>query len=153
MTARAWHSGVVLTAFAFSLCYAGSEATGRMGSGEWKAGTAGANITPAEGLWMGGYAARTRPAEGKEMDLRLKVLALEDRLGHRGVIVTSDLLGFPQSIYKRVSPVLKQKVRPGTGCSYFIGVTHPLRPGIAGIGHGCVRAGCGGALADREVFV
>ena len=37
--------------------------------GTWQAGLAKANITPTESIWMGGYAARTRPAEGKLQDL------------------------------------------------------------------------------------
>ena len=75
----------------------------------WKAGTARARITPAEPLWMAGFASRTKPAEGKEMDLWIKVLALEDAGGHRAVIVTADLLGFPQSIYQHTCAALKEK--------------------------------------------
>jgi neutral ceramidase len=73
----------------------------------WKAGTARANITPTEPLWMAGYASRTNPADGKVMELWIKVLALEDAHGHRAIILTSDLLGFPQSIYKNVCIELK----------------------------------------------
>jgi hypothetical protein len=58
---------------------------------------------------MAGFASRTKPAEGKEMDLWLKALALEDARGHRAVILTSDLLGFPQSIYRRTCAALKEK--------------------------------------------
>jgi len=99
---------LVWAAFACSLCCAGGVSASEPGSREWKAGTAVVDITPAEGLWMGGYASRTRPAEGKEMDLRLKVLALEDGQGHRGVIITCDVLGFPRSIYEPAIAGLKQ---------------------------------------------
>jgi len=75
----------------------------------WKAGTARANITPTQPLWMAGYGARTRPAEGKEMDLWIKVLALEDARGHRAVILSGDLLGFTQSIHRRTCAALKQR--------------------------------------------
>ena len=75
----------------------------------WKAGVAKADITPSEGLWMAGYASREKPAEGKLMSLWVKVLALEDAEGHRGVIVTSDTLGIPQSIYRNVSGALQEK--------------------------------------------
>jgi neutral ceramidase len=75
----------------------------------WKAGTAKANITPSQPLWMAGYGARTKPAEGKEMDLWLKVLALDTGRGQRAVILTSDLLGFPQSIYQRTCTELKNR--------------------------------------------
>ncbi len=75
----------------------------------WKAGTAKADITPTQPLWMAGYGSRTKPAEGKEMSLWIKVLALEDAPGHRAIILTSDLLGFPQSIYKNTCTALKEK--------------------------------------------
>src|SRR5437762_1563880 len=61
--------------------------------GFWKAGVARCNITPTEALWLAGYGNRDKPAEGSAMELWLKVLALEDEKGHRGVIVTSDTLG------------------------------------------------------------
>jgi len=51
----------------------------------WKAGLAKADVTPSERLWMAGYASRDKPAEGKLMSLWIKVLALEDAEGHRGV--------------------------------------------------------------------
>jgi hypothetical protein len=75
----------------------------------WKAGTARANITPSQPLWMAGFASRTKPAEGKEMDLWLKALALEDARGHRAIILSGDLLGFPQSIYQRTCAALHEK--------------------------------------------
>jgi neutral ceramidase len=75
----------------------------------WKAGVAKANITPAESLWMAGYGGRTKPAEGKLMELWIKVLALQDAQGHRAIIVTSDTLGIPQSIYRYVCSATKEK--------------------------------------------
>src|SRR5688572_32700695 len=68
----------------------------------WKAGVAKANITPTEPLWLAGYGGRSKPAEGKVMELWIKVLALEDARGRRAVILTSDTLGIPQSIYTNV---------------------------------------------------
>jgi neutral ceramidase len=75
----------------------------------WKAGTARANITPTEALWMAGYGSRTNPASGKLMDLWIKVLALQDAQGHHAIILTSDWLGFPQSIYQHTCAALKEK--------------------------------------------
>ena len=75
----------------------------------WKAGTARANITPTQALWMAGFGARTNPAAGKLMDLWIKVLALEDARGHRAIILSSDLLGFPQSIYRHTCIELKKR--------------------------------------------
>jgi hypothetical protein len=80
----------------------------------WKAGVAKANITPEQGLWMAGYASREKPSEGKLMDLWVKVLALEDAEGHRALLLTSDTLGIPQSVYQDLSRALleKFKLRP-----------------------------------------
>jgi hypothetical protein len=75
----------------------------------WKAGVAKADVTPPEGLWMAGYASRDKPAEGKLMSLWIKALALEDAEGHRGIILTSDTLGIPQSIYRNVSDTLRAR--------------------------------------------
>jgi hypothetical protein len=75
----------------------------------WKAGTAKADITPTQPLWLAGYGARTKPAEGKEMSLWVKALALEDARGHRAIILTSDLLGIPQSTYQHTCAALKEK--------------------------------------------
>ena len=76
----------------------------------WKAGVAKANITPAEPIWMAGYGGRTKPAEGKVMDLWIKALALEDARGRRAVIVTSDTLGISQSIYINVCAAAKTRL-------------------------------------------
>jgi Neutral/alkaline non-lysosomal ceramidase, N-terminal len=80
-----------------------------LGEESWKAGVAKADLTPSEALWMAGYASRERPAEAKLMSLWIKVLALEDAEGQRGVILTSDTLGIPQSIYRNVSGTLQKK--------------------------------------------
>ena len=75
----------------------------------WKAGVAKTEITPAEPLWLAGYAGRTKPAEGKEMTLWIKVLAVEDADTNRAIILTSDTLGIPQSIYRNVCAGLKDR--------------------------------------------
>jgi len=60
---------------------------------QWKAGVATTIITPDKPMWMAGYAARTKPSEGKAHDLYAKALALEDAEGARLVILTLDLIG------------------------------------------------------------
>src|SRR5207237_8875923 len=47
---------------------------------------------------MAGYASRNKPYESVHDDLFAKVLVLEDKSGNRGVLVTSDLIGFPAEI-------------------------------------------------------
>ncbi|HOC55440.1 MAG TPA: neutral/alkaline non-lysosomal ceramidase N-terminal domain-containing protein [Verrucomicrobiota bacterium] len=75
----------------------------------WKVGVARSNITPTNSLWMAGYAARTRPAEGKATELWLKALALQDTAGHRAVVVSADLLAIRGGLYRRCLPRLKEK--------------------------------------------
>lgn len=75
----------------------------------WKAGSASVVITPEENLWMAGYGGRKAPADGKIHDLWMKVLVIEARDRHRGVIVSTDTLGIPQSIYNNVCAALKKK--------------------------------------------
>ena len=60
----------------------------------WKAGAAREAITPPEYMWMAGYAARDKPADGKLHDLWVKALALEDGKGNLGLLITSDIIGF-----------------------------------------------------------
>jgi hypothetical protein len=76
---------------------------------EFKAGLARKVITPSEPLWMAGYAIRNKPAEGKEQDLYLKVLALEDADGTKLVLLTSDLLGMPRTLSAAVAEEVQRK--------------------------------------------
>jgi len=73
----------------------------------WKAGVARVNITPAESIWMAGYASRDHPSEGVYAPLYVKALALEDETGKSYVLVSSDLLGFTRSmsdaVFERVA--------------------------------------------------
>lgn len=65
---------------------------------EWKVGLARVKVTPSQPIFMEGYASRDRPFEGVESDLYVKALVLEDRLGNRAVLITSDLIGFTTAI-------------------------------------------------------
>ena len=65
---------------------------------KWKAGVASVVITPEQSMWMSGYAARTKPSEGKVHDLHAKVLALQDARGTRLVIAAVELLGIPRPL-------------------------------------------------------
>jgi neutral ceramidase len=75
----------------------------------WKVGLAQAKITPEKPLWLAGYAARNRPAEGTLHDLWLKVLVLEAADGKRAVLLTSDLLGWPRAMSESVCVELKTR--------------------------------------------
>lgn len=75
----------------------------------WKAGTAKAEITPTEPQWMAGYGGRDHPAEGALHPIFIKVLALEDANGRRAIVLSSDLLGIPHSIYEHTCAALKER--------------------------------------------
>ncbi|HUQ90825.1 MAG TPA: neutral/alkaline non-lysosomal ceramidase N-terminal domain-containing protein [Bryobacteraceae bacterium] len=71
--------------------------------GQWKAGVAKVKITPDEPIWMAGYAARTKPSEGVQTDLYLKVLALDDGSGRSAVLVTTDLVGLRRQVADKIA--------------------------------------------------
>jgi neutral/alkaline ceramidase-like enzyme len=75
----------------------------------WKAGAAKISITPEQYMWMAGYAARTKPAEGKMTDLWAKVLVLEDPAGKRAVLVTLDLVGVERGLSAPLAEKLGKK--------------------------------------------
>lgn len=77
---------------------------------EWKVGLAQIKITPERPVQMSGYASRTKPFQKVNADLYVKVLVLEDQAGHRGILVTSDLLGFPAAVAEPICKRLEQKI-------------------------------------------
>jgi hypothetical protein len=75
----------------------------------WKGGVAVQVITPAEPMWLAGYANRTKPAEGKEHELYVKALALQDPDGGKMVLLTADLIGIPRSLSESVAAAVQKK--------------------------------------------
>lgn len=71
-------------------------------AGSWKAGISRVVITPAEPVWMAGYAARTGPSDGKLVDLYARSIALSDSDGNRLVIVGLDLIEIPASLREQI---------------------------------------------------
>ncbi|MCA9023471.1 MAG: hypothetical protein KDA74_25155, partial [Planctomycetaceae bacterium] len=65
---------------------------------EWRGAAASVVITPDKPMWMSGYAARTKPSEGKVHDLFAKLLILEDTRGQKVVIITTDLIGITRAL-------------------------------------------------------
>lgn len=76
---------------------------------DWKAGLASRSITPESALWMAGFAARTKPSEGKLQELYVKALALDDGSKRAAVLVTADILGFPADLAQRIAERVKKK--------------------------------------------
>lgn len=77
----------------------------------WKAGAARIQITPAQYMWMSGYAARTKPAEGKLNDLYARALVLEDAAGNRGLLVTLDLVGIDRDLSQAITTKLMERFK------------------------------------------
>jgi hypothetical protein len=77
----------------------------------WRAGDAMVKITPAQLMWMSGYGARTKPAEGKLTELWAKALALEDPAGRRAVLVTMDLVGIDRTLSTAICAEISRKYK------------------------------------------
>lgn len=75
----------------------------------WKAGTAKEIITPQDNLWMAGFAARTKPAEGKLTDLWVKALVLEDNQRNRALLITTDIIGYSRELSQAVCNRIMKK--------------------------------------------
>jgi hypothetical protein len=76
---------------------------------EWKVGLAQVKITPERPVFLAGYASRNKPFTKVESDLYAKALALEDRDGHRVVLVTTDLVGLPAAVAEPICERLRDK--------------------------------------------
>jgi neutral ceramidase len=76
---------------------------------EWKVGLAQVKITPERPVFLAGYDSRKKPFTKVEADLYAKALALEDSQGHRVVLVTSDLIGFPAAVAEPICARLRDK--------------------------------------------
>ena len=79
------------------------------GDAVWKVGLAEAKITPEMPVLMAGYGGRNKPFEKVAAELYVKALVIEDAKGQRGVIVTSDLLGFPASVAEPICERIAKK--------------------------------------------
>jgi hypothetical protein len=77
----------------------------------WQVGVAKVEITPDSPLWMAGYAARNRPAEGKLTPLWAKALVLEDAQQHRAVLITLDLVGIDRELALAMRGAIAEKLK------------------------------------------
>ena len=69
----------------------------------WKAGVGAVPITPRESMWLAGWAARKRPAEGAAGELFAKALAVEDPSGRRALIITVELIAVSRELARAVA--------------------------------------------------
>jgi len=78
-------------------------------TGLWQVGIARIDITPTDTLWMAGYAARDHAAEGTSHKLWAKAIAIKDSSGYTGLLVTTDVLGFPKNMSDSIRDRLGEK--------------------------------------------
>jgi neutral ceramidase len=101
------------TIFCLGLMGALSQVAADGTSASWKAAAGAVVITPAEPVWMAGYASRDKPSEGKVHDLFAKVLVIEDSSGSRLAIVTTDLIGITPQLRSGVEMIAgKHGIQP-----------------------------------------
>ena len=75
----------------------------------WQVGLAKQNITPEKTMWMAGYGARTKPAEGKLTDLWAKAIVLQDASGQRALAITLDLVGIDRELTRSICAALEKE--------------------------------------------
>ena len=102
---RTWRA---LAASAIALLTVGHAATAAEAT-FWRAGVAKVKITPQGPYFAAGYGGEKRIATEKHHDLWIKVLALEDARGQRGLLITSDICGFDRVSYNAICTGLKQR--------------------------------------------
>jgi len=61
-----------------------------------------ADITPNRPVYLDGYGDRSKPSEGVNDPLHLRIVALEDQNTQRVVIVTADMFAFPKALSERI---------------------------------------------------
>jgi Neutral/alkaline non-lysosomal ceramidase, N-terminal len=112
--------------YLFSLALLASPSLSHAQDGDtWKAGVAKVKITPEKLMWMSGYAARDKPAEGKLTDLWAKALALEDPNGKRCLLITMDLVGIDRPLSQAVcAEIMKKHGLPREAIILSVSHTH-----------------------------
>src|SRR4051812_5862518 len=80
-----------------------------MDSQFWKAGAGVMTVTPAELMWLAGWAVRTGPSRGILTELFAKALALEDHQGSRLVLLTADLIAVPRDLTATVADRVRER--------------------------------------------
>ena len=75
----------------------------------WKVGASRVDITPADSVWMAGFATRSEPSAGVRMRIWAKALVLEDAGGNAGLVVTMDVLSIPKPFSDRIRRYVQKK--------------------------------------------
>ncbi len=77
----------------------------------WRAGYGEMDITPPIGVWLTGFAARTKPCDDIHTPLSARALVVENDEGQRAALLALDLIALTEEQVKR----LRQLVREWTG--------------------------------------
>lgn len=75
----------------------------------WMVGVGREKITPAEPMWMAGYASRNEPFQDVLTDLWVKALLLEDATGRKALLVTLDLVGIERTLSQEICDKLQNR--------------------------------------------
>ena len=99
----------VITAFCMVFFISAKGSDNSQSNNGWKAGIARTVITPEQSLWMAGYGSRDHESEGTLHDLWAKALVLQDADGNKGVLVTTDILGYTKEMADKIRDAAKEK--------------------------------------------
>ncbi len=77
-------------------------------AGTLQVGVGRSDITPDYPIWMGGYASRKAPSEGKLHSLWAKALVIEDETEARSVVITLDLITVPVALSQEVARLVEE---------------------------------------------
>jgi neutral ceramidase len=76
----------------------------------YRVGVAKVDITPRVPIWLAGYADRRKPSEGIDQPLFLKALAVQEEKGAPLILITADLIGFPQTVTDEIANRLHKQL-------------------------------------------
>jgi len=75
----------------------------------WSVGLARRDITPQQPIWLAGYASRNKPSEGVLTPLYANAMAIVDDQGHRGLLITADVIGFRKDVAEAAARAIMEK--------------------------------------------
>lgn len=72
----------------------------------WKVGLASAKVTPDEPVRMAGYGSKEREqlSQGVASDLFAKAIAIEDEVGNKALLITTDVIGLTAAVSEPLYP-------------------------------------------------
>jgi neutral ceramidase len=108
---------------------------------EWRVGLASARITPDKPVEMAGYAKRKEPFTSVMNDLYAKAMAFEDKEGNRALLITAEVLGFPNELSERICRQIESRTGLPRECVMLNGTHSHTGP--------LVRTGPGLPVSDE----